>query len=459
MSRFSIERRRVLRSLGIGGASVALPPLAGMFDDHGVRYASASAAEATAPVRLMTFFSPNGAYMEGFTPTTAGADYVLPSCLEPFQKVKSKLLVLTGLKNEGALKGAGDSHEKGRICFATGLSTPSGQMSGGASIDQVAAQALGDKTALRSLVVAPGESQGSNSQFLSWAAAGQPVAPEVKPHALFDKLFGGGGSNTELENVRRKRRSILDFVAGDLGRLTPRLGLDDRRRLDAHLDAVRDLERRITLEEQNTAACKRPMAPPIDPTDDPWQWIYGGYPLERYRLLMDLAVMAAKCDLTRAFNLSLYNIDIVSWIKETFGDTRGHHDLSHDEKALKIQEGYTRYQMGFLAEFMEKLDAIPEGNGTVLDNAMIYAGSEISHGAAHNYTNMPVLLGGGGGGRIKTGQHVNLMKFLVPGKWNYVPESEWTDIGRLFLTMLKTFGVTDVNTWGTASTRLSIIEA
>lgn len=459
MKTVSLPRRHLLRAAGLGCASIALPPLEAMISG-GIGHRKAHAAS---PLRLMTFFWPNGAYMGGFTPTSTGPDYQLPVCLEPFAPVKSKLLVLTGIKNQGSLTGEGGSHEKGRVCFSTGVPSLSGQSAGGPSIDQVAAKAIGDQTMLRSLVIAPGEAQGGNSQYFSWAAAGEPVQPELKPAALFDKLFGGGvsgGNGIDLATVRRKRRSILDFVAGDVQRLERRLGLDDKRRLDAHLGAVRDIERRIMREEQSAATCaSKPPAPPADPKDDPWQWIYNGYPLERYQLLVDLMVTAVQCDLTRIVNLTLNNIDINSWIYKTYGDTRAHHDISHDTAAGEIHKGYTRYQMGFLADLMTRLDNIPEGEGSVLDNTVIYASSEISDGGAHNFTNMPVLVGGGGGKRLRTGQHINLMKFLEPGRSANTKDDEWTDLGKLFLTMLKVVGVTGVDRWGAATSSLAQIEA
>jgi hypothetical protein len=442
-----LSRRALLR--GAGGLALGLPHLDAM-------------AATTPPVRLMTFFWPNGAYMEELTPSTTGADYALPRCLQPLKDLKSDFLVITGLKNVGSLKGSGDSHEKGRVCFGSGLPSPSGQSAGGPTIDQYAAQKLGSATRFPSLVLTAVQGQGANSAYMSWAGPNQPVPADIKPSLLFAKLFSNGLdprlSAAEQSAVRARRRSVLDFVTRDTARLTARLGAGDRQRLDAHVAAVRDIERRIALEEMDAArggpAC-RSDPPPPDAKDDPWQWTYSGAPVSRQALLEDLLVAAFRCDLTRFASMKL-SIDVAAWIRSTYGDTRGHHDISHDGSAKEIQAGYTGYQLGFLASLMAKLKAVPEGGGSLLDATMIYASSEISHGGAHNYTNMPVLLAGRGGGRIRSGRHIDLVPFDTPGKWAGVSNETWTDLSSLFLTLLQIAGVTGLSSWGEAQRPLDL---
>lgn len=459
MSSFRLHRRALLRGAG-GAIAVALPPLEAMFDGRGRLHGQAHAAGP--PVRVLTFFWPNGAHMEEFTPKTTGAGYTLPQCLTPFADVKSHLLVLTGVKNQGSLEGQGDSHEKGRVCFSTAVPCPSGQSAGGPSIDQVVAQKIGNMTKFPSLVFASGAAQGGNSQYFSWAAAGRPVQPETKPSRIFDKLFAGtvATPNVDLTAIRKKRQSVLDFVKGDIGRLERKVGSSDKQRIAAHLDAVRELERRIALESSpGGTTCQTPTKPPQDPAEDPWQWTYGGAPVSRFELIVDLTVAALRCDLTRSVNLTLNNVDINSWIKATYGDTRAHHDISHDNAATAIHLGYTRWQVAYMASLMKKLAAVPEGAGNLLDNVVIFGSSEISHGGAHNYTNMPVLIGGGGGGKLRTGQHVNFMKFLEPGRFTNVNNNDWVDQGRVFLSILRAAGIQDVTTWGAATSPVSEILA
>ena len=457
MKRFSVSRRALLRG-SVYGASVAigLPPLEAMFDGRGRIIGQAHAADA--PMRLMTFFWPNGAYMEELTPKAAGPTYELPQCLTPFKDVKSQLMVVTGLHNVGSRKGMGDSHEKGRVCFATAVPSPNGRAAGGPSVDQYAAQKLGAATKIPSLVLTGATGQGGNSQYLSWSAADRPVQPDLMPGAIFAKLFGGGmqGPNVDeaaLAAARKKRKSVLDFVKGEVGRLNTKLGANDKLRLDAHLESVFDIERRIAIEEQGQGAtCVQPAAPGAD-KDNPWQWTYEGTPPERLYLLMDLLVAAFRCDVTRFASLNL-NVAVAKWISETFpGETRGHHDISHDNGATAIQTAYTRYQVGFMAELMKKLAAVPEGSGTLLDSTIIYANSEVSHGGAHNYSNLPVLVGGGRR-KLKTGQHVNLLPFLQPGRWDQV--NEWVDLGRLFLSLLQATGA-PATKWGEAAAPLEQI--
>jgi hypothetical protein len=406
--------------------------------------------------------------MEEFTPKAVGAGYALPRCLAPLKDVRDDLLVITGLRNDGALRGTGDSHEKGRVCFATAVPSPSGLSAGGPSLDQVAAQKLGSATKFPSLVVSPNNGAGGSSANTSWTDVDRPVPYVTRPGVLFSKLFAGGAAPgagaAELATVRSRRKSVLDFVKQDAARLDGRLGAGDKLRVKAHLEAVRDIERRIELENKAAAAaatapvaaCKPAAAPPPDAKgDDPWQYDHLGAPVERYTLLEDLLVVALQCDLTRYGAIKL-GIDVQKWIHETYKDTRGHHDISHDNGATEIHVGYTAYQMGFLARLMGKLKAIKEGDKTLLHNTLIYASSEVSHGGAHNYTNMPVLVAGQGGGAIKSGRHVNLMPFLTPGRFSGVQNEEWTDVGRLFLTLLGAAGVTGVGRWGDATAPLDL---
>lgn len=455
MKRPYLSRRAVLRGSIYGaGLAIGLPPLDAMFDGRGRVVGQAHAADP--PMRLMTFFWPNGAYMEELTPKTAGANFELPQTLTPFKDIKSQLMVVTGLHNVGAIKGSGDSHEKGRVCFATGVAPPNGRSAGGPSLEQYAAQKLGMATKIPSLVVAGATAQGGNSQYLSWSAADRPVQPDIMPGAIFAKLFGGGVAGpvdeAALAAVRKKRRSVLDFVKGEVGRLNTKLGASDKLRLNAHLDSVFDIERRIAIEEQQGQGGNTCMMPPKPAADkeNPWQWTYDGSPPERMNLLLDLLVGAFRCDVTRFASVNL-NVAVAKWISATFpGETRGHHDISHDNLARPIQLAYTRYQVGFIAELMKKLELIPEGAGTLLDSTIIYGSSEISQGNAHNYSNLPVLVGGGRR-KLKTGQHVNLLPFLQPGKWDQV--KDWVDVSRLFLTLLKATGA-PATKWGEATAPL-----
>lgn len=457
----ALPRRSFLRGLG-GSIAVGLPVLDAMLDDHGLFPRTAHAA-GTPPVRLMMIHFPYGAEMSEWTPKTAGADFALPKGLAPLEKHRSKLLVLSGLANMGAVTGEGDSHEKGRLCFATAV-PPSGggKTGGGPSLDQVVAQKLGKATKVPSMSISAADLQGGTTQYVSWIAKDQYLPFDTKPSVMFDKLFMGVATGSDpaalakAEAIRKKRKSVLDFVADDTTKLTAALGASDNRRLQAHLESVRELERRIGSDAQNmTPGTCTPPTLPAKPDDIPWQWTYsyGGPPIDRLNLLYDLMAAAFRCDVTRAITYPLWT-NIGDWISQKFADDRGHHQISHDDAAKSLQQAYTARQMELLVPLLDRLAAAQEGTGTVLDNTLIYVSSEISWGGAHNYDNMPVLLLGGGGGRIKTGRHVNFAPTLEPGK-NY-PRDTWVDVSRLFLTILRAVGVTDVSTWGTATSPLDL---
>jgi hypothetical protein len=415
---------------------------------------------------VVTFFWANGARMSHFTPETDGAGYVLPPGIASLKDHQADFTVITGLKNGGSMKGSGDSHEKGRVCFATGVPSPSGRAAGGPSIEQYLGKKLGSATRIPAVSISPTVGQGGESAYSAWAGPSQSVPPIVKPTVLFATLFTNGIDPSlgaaQLEAIRKRRKSALDFVKRDLTRVNARLGSSDKLRLDAHLDAVREVERRLLADETAQKAtggvCGSPTPPPVDAKSDPWQWTYQGAPLSRYNLLEDLMVLAFQCDVTRFAAMKL-NIEIDKWIHKSFpGETRGHHDISHDTSAAakEIHTAYTNYQVGFIGQLMAKLKAAPlEGDKSLLHNSLIYASSEISDGSAHNYTNMPVILAGHGGGKVKTGRHLNLLPFLTPGKWAGVKDDVWTDLGALFLAMAQIAGA-DAKSWGEVTKPLDL---
>ncbi len=211
---------------------------------------TAEGASEAAPIRLLTVMYRNGVLMSKWTPSTAGTNFELPACLTPLEARKSQINVITGLFNPGADAGSvGGGHARGSGSFANGLPITSTGASG-VSFDQIAAQELGGATRLRSLVVAPeghptqadydGASDSCN--HLSWSDKNTPVPPEVDPVALFDRLFADGVDPDAADALRLHRKSVLDSVMTDIDRLNKRLGSSDKKRLDAHLSAVRDLE-------------------------------------------------------------------------------------------------------------------------------------------------------------------------------------------------------------------------
>ena len=448
----TLHRRTLLR--GVGKVAVGLPLLEAMLNSKGRIAGSAFAAAAPPPVRLIMLHFPNGAEMSTWTPNTVGANYQMPASLAPLEKHRAQTLILSGLANMGAQTGEGDSHEKGRLCFATGMPPASGgKLAGGPSLDQVAAKRFGKQTKIPALALAAADMQGGTTQYLSWVDKGQYFPYDTQPQQVFDKLFMNAptGSDPEAKSraelIRKKKQSVLDFVKADATRLDKKLGASDKLRVQAHLTAVRELERRLSVDSSQTiAACMPPARPPAG--DIPWQWTYTyeGPPLDRLDLLFDLMAAAFQCDATRYIVYPL-STNIGDWIKTKFADDRGHHQISHDDNAKQIHTAYSARQMELIVRLLDRLQARADGVGNVLDNTLIYVSSEISHGNAHNYNNLPVLVLGGAGGKIKTGRHINYAPTLEPGKFNF-PIDSWVDVNRLFLTLLNALGVSDVPTWG-----------
>lgn len=411
-TRLLLTRRTVLRGLG---AAVALPWLETMSP----RWVAAAAADAPGmpPKRLAFFFVPNGAHMPAWTPEKDGKDFALTPTLEPLAGVKDQLLVLSGLAHAKANAngdGPGD-HARSASCFLTAsqpFKTAGADIRVGVSADQVAAERIGTATKFASLEL--GCEHGLNagncdsgyscaySHNISWKTASTPMAKEINPRAVFERLFSRGPEGEAAEaRLRRERdrKSILDFVQADAKRLQGQLGKTDRKKLDEYLTGVRELEQRIERSEKETVA----ELPQIDRPS--------GIPAERkdhIRLMNDLLALAFQADLTRIATFMIANEG--SNLPYPFLDVReGHHDLSHHgndvEKQAKIAK-INLFHMQQFSHFVEKLKSMPEGNGTVLDNSLIVYGSAIGDGNAHNHDELPMLLVGKGGGTVHSGRHV-----------------------------------------------------
>ena len=394
-----LHRRTFLRGL-LGGAalSIALPPLEIFFDANG----TALAADGSFPNRFGLFFWGNGVQPERWVPTTTGTDYALSEQLAPLASVKDHIAVISGMEVKvpnrlshisgpaGLLSGA-DIHMYAAEDYT--LTQP--------TLDQLLAEKIGGETRFRSLEVGV----SPYAKGMSYNGPDSMNAPETDVAALFERLFGGGfrapGDEPIYDPKLALRRSLLDGVMGDARRLKNRLGAVDKQRVDQHLAGIRDLERsiaRLEADPPNLAACVRPERPGALPDID-------GRPQmsERTRVVADLVAMAFACDQTRV--LSCWYTDPVSNV--LFPDTAaGHHQLTHDEPGDQPQVGgIVRSIMGDLAGFLERLRAIPEGDGTVLDHSVILATTDVSYGRTHQIDEYPIILAGGGNGAFRTGLH------------------------------------------------------
>jgi hypothetical protein len=443
MSRVSVSRRTVLRGLGV---AMGLPFLEAMTPTRGF------AAASTAPNRLLFCFFPNGAIMPDWNPTGTGANYELPATLAPLAKVKDKLCVVSGLMQDNArAKGDGPGdHARSAAAFLTGahpVKTAGVDIKVGISVDQIAAQKVGSATRLPSLEL--GIEGGRNggqcdsgyscaySNNISWKSDSTPMAKEINPKLLFQRLFGDHQAAEARARREAARKSILDVVAEDAARLNKTLGQTDRRKLDEYFSSVREIEQRIARSQAESKQLAKPTLP--EPSGIPKDTD------EHIRLMYDLLVVAFQTDSTRVATYMLAN-EGSNRSYPMVGVNEGHHQLSHhqnkDDIVAKIRK-IDHYLVERFAEFLGKLDAIPEGNGTLLDHSMIVYGSAISDGNRHQHHDLPILLAGKGSGTIAAGRHI-----VYPSE---------TPLNNLYLSLLDRMGA-GVERFGDSTGRVNQLD-
>lgn len=409
------SRRAVLKGLGI---SLALPGLESLWSRRAFGSEAAAIANAARPQRMCCIFVPNGVHLPDWTPETEGFGFKLPYILEPLAPVQDDLLVISGLTHDkGRANGDGPGdHARSASVFLTGAQprkTAGANIRSGVSVDQMAAEAIGKQTRFASLELGGegGRSAGNcdsgyscaYSSNISWAGDDKPLAKEINPRLVFERLFSSGDKN-DSERSRNERellkKSLLDYVAADAKSLQKKLGQNDQRKLDEYLTGVREVERRIERAANETIQ--------TDLLDYP---IPAGIPkdyAEHLKLMCDMVVLAFQTDSTRiatimfadaGSNRSYRQIDVAD----------GHHDLSHHggdpAKHAKIRK-INHFHTTQLSYLLQRLKSIPDGEGTLLDNSMVLYGSGLGDGNRHNHDDLPVLLAGRAGGTIDTGRHV-----------------------------------------------------
>jgi hypothetical protein len=412
-----ISRRTILKGLG---TAIAVPFLDAMLPQ--LFSAPAASIKAAAPRRMAFFYVPNGVKMDDWTPAEAGANFKLPSILEPLRPVQQDLLVLSGLAVDKAKPhgdGPGD-HARAMSAFLTGKQprkTSGADIRVGISADQVAALQVGKHTPFASLELGLEKGlQAGNcdsgyscaySANLSWRGDSTPMAKEVDPRQVFERLFSNQ-VNGETAEARAKRdlykKSILDFVAEDANRLQSQLGATDKRKLDEYLSSIREIELRIARSEQQAKVEAPDNVAKPDGIPKEYQ--------DHARLLLDMLVLAFQADQTRISTFVLAN-DGSNHSYKTIGVPEGHHDLSHHQKnkdKLEKLRKINQFHMAQFAYFLTKLRGIKEGDGTLLDQSMIIYGSGIGDGDRHNHDDLPIVLAGKGGGSIRTGRHLKYKK-------------------------------------------------
>ena len=411
----SLPRRTVLRGLG---ATLALPLLDAM-----VPALSPTLKSAANPVCRMGFvYVPNGVAMNDsinhWTPKGVGSAFEYSPILAPLAPYRDRVTVVSGLAQKQAESLGDGNGEHTRAC-ATWLAgvhpkkTEGADISLGTTADQIAAAALGKETALPSMemisseidLVLGGQCESGYScaymNTVSWQSPTTPLPVENNPSVIFDRLFGEGGTREERLERARKKRSLLDRVNQDLARLQSSLGPGDRVRIAEYLDAVREIERRIQTAEAQNASSTLPV--PDRPTGIPPRFD------DHLKLLYDLQWLAYQGDMTRVFTL-MYGRELNSRSYPEIGISEPHHGLSHHGDKAEQLEKFSRlntYQVQLFAYFLEKLRSTPDGDGTLLDHSILLYGGAMSNPNIHLHVNLPLVVAGGGVGRLKGGRHLS----------------------------------------------------
>ncbi len=413
----SLDRRTLLKGLG---TAMALPLLDAMVP--------------ASPCRMAFLYVPNGIIMDQWIPTRQPGVTTLPaelprvsSALAPF---RNDVMILGGLTQNGgrALGDGPGDHGRAGASYLTCVhpkKTNGRDLEAGVSVDQIAAQRLQGKTRFASLELGCEEGvQGGScdngyscaySNSISWRTPSSPNPAEIRPRAVFDRLFGASDRDPY-------QRSILDVVMGDAQRLASTLGGADKRKLDEYLFSIRDVEKRIQNAERNPApAIARGLTPPD--ASVPVEFA------EHARIMMDLMTLAFRTDATRVATL-LLALEQSPRAYPDIGIPEAHHGLTHHqgdkEKIAKVIE-INCFHIKQFAYLLEKLKSTPDGDGTLLDHVMVTYGSGLSDGNAHDHGNLPLVLAGRGCGTLRPGRHVR-----------YPDE---TPMANLFVAMLDRMGV------------------
>lgn len=418
MRKHQFSRRRMLRGLGV---TMALPWMESL-PVWGDEPAKSAASEA--PVRLAVVFSGNGFHSKEWWATGEGKRMELGKVLAPLQDHREKMLLIRGLFNAEALKGNIHSSQTGNLLSGAPLAS-GGEIRSGTSIDQLLAQRYGRSTKVPSLVLGCEKSNPSvhknysmlYSSHISWSSPTTPTPLEIYPALAFDRLFKDEASQAD--------QSVLDAVLTDAGRLRRDISQGDQRKLDEYLESVRDVEQRLAnagkkgeLQGWRPSLTGPNMARPAD-----------GIPqdiAEHMRLMADILVLGFQTDTTRIATLKLNNDHSSLRFPNLGVDYMIHHLLSHSDTAdwLKVNQFFLQ-QVAYVAR---KLDAIQEGDRTLLDNTMLLYCSSMLTGN-HEARQLPVVMLGGGGGRIKGGRVLD-----------YREKSE-RQMCRLFLSMMDKMNV------------------
>ncbi|HEY1336168.1 MAG TPA: DUF1552 domain-containing protein [Bryobacteraceae bacterium] len=408
-----LPRRTFLRG---AGTALALPLLDAM-----IPAMRAESLTAAAPVRRLGFlFYTLGVNEDKWKPKGEGADYQLSPALTPLAPHKQKFLVISGLSSDPDRTKAG-FHDRALTSFMTGVELARGKIQVGVSVDQLAAQVLGKETQFASLELAT-EYNGALGG-VSYKTATTPLPFEPNPRRVFERLFGDGGKIDPVAAAERREadQSKLDAVTARIQALKVRLGPSDNRKLDEYLQSIRDIERRIQV-----ALEKKPVDLPevARPAGIPDSWP------EHVKIMFDLQALALQADLTRVWTFMMAR-EASSMTFPHLNISMGHHEISHHNFEADKLDALAKInvnQSELFGYFLSKLDALKEGNSTLLDHSLIMYGSDLSVPTVHSQHDLPIIVAGGAAGRMAGGRYI-----VYPG--------DTTPLTNLYLTMLDKVGI------------------
>ena len=440
----SLPRRTFLRGLG---TTLALPLLDSMTP------ALAAATIAKPVVRLGFVYHPTGMIMNRWTPAAEGTGFEFTPTMKALEPFRERIVVLTGLAqvNGRALGDGPGDHAREGATWLTGVhpkKTEGVGIRAGISADQIAAKELARHTQLASLELgleSPSLAGGCDSGYscaytntVSWRSETTPLPVEFNPRTVFERLFGDGDSTDPAARLARleERRSILDYVAGSIDRLESRLGPGDRNKLSEYLEAIRDVERRIQNAERQNATLQLPVIERPNSIPEAFE--------DHARLMMDLQVLAFRTDMTRVITFMLGRAGSNRSYR-SIGVSDGHHSITHHQNdPVKIDNvaKIDAHLVQTFAYLLDRLQATPDGEGSLLDHSLIVYGSSLSDANLHTHHDLPILLAGGGAGQVQGGRHIRYPKE--------------TPLNNLFLNLLDKAGV-PTEKFGDATGRLDYL--
>ena len=405
----ALPRRTVLRGIG---SLVALPLLGAM-----VPALTATGRTAAAPIsRLGFFYAPNGMFLPNFHPAgNGGRDYKITRILTPLKDYREQMTVVSGLSNNGLVSPneGGGVHTRAHGGWLSGVlpkRTEGADIEAGKTVDQFAADVLGKNTSLRSLELTTdsnftvGNCENGYSctyqNSTSWRSPTTPLYHERDPRVVFQRLFGNGGSVEARLAQMQTDRSILDSVTDSINQLERKLGPSDRIVMEEYLNAVREIERRIQRTVQNNASGPLPTAQQPAGVPDTYE--------EHVDTLFEMLVLAYQADITRVSCFQMAR-ELSGRTYPNIGVPEGHHTVSHHQLNPHNIEQYTKiniHQVSLFSKLIDRMHNTPDGDGSLLDHSIMMYGTGMGDGDHHTPYNLPVILVGGGSGKMKGGRHI-----------------------------------------------------